>query len=92
MLPLSGGFNVQVHRINVDDLDIPKFMPRIRQYFGHFSLTPTLRSLSLCKPEGSRREDLKLKLFDCVPEIYSTLCSTQIKLLKDMVDLFRGIN
>ena len=40
--------------LEIDDLDIPNFMPRIREYFGHFS--PTLRSLALSKPKGSCRQ------------------------------------
>jgi hypothetical protein len=43
-----------VQELGIDYLDIPRFMPRIRRYFGHFS--PTLRSLALREPEGSRRQ------------------------------------
>jgi hypothetical protein len=35
-------------------LDIPSFIPGIRQYFDHF--TPTVRTLTLGSPKGSRRE------------------------------------
>jgi len=38
----------------IDRLDIPSFMPSIRQYFGHF--LPTVRELSLTSPKGSRRQ------------------------------------
>ena len=43
-----------VQELGMDRLDIPKFMPRIRRYFGHF--LPTVRSLTLREPEGSRRQ------------------------------------
>ena len=43
-----------VQSLGIDNLDIPSFMPRIRQYFGSFS--PTLRSLHLETPKGSNRE------------------------------------
>jgi len=69
-----------VQELEIDDLDIPKFMPRIQEYFGHFS--PTLRSLSLSKPKGSRRQIVffiglfqyleDLKLFDDVLDHYKS--------------------
>jgi len=69
-----------VQKLEIDDLDIPKFMPRIRQYFGNFS--PTLRSLSLCGPKGSCRQLLffiglfqyleDLELLDCVPDNFES--------------------
>ena len=43
-----------VQELAIDDLDIPSFMPTIRRYFGHFS--PTVRSLALRTPTGSRRQ------------------------------------
>ena len=43
-----------VQELGIDYLNIPKFMPRIRRYFGHFS--PTVRSLALRAPIGSRRQ------------------------------------
>ena len=43
-----------VQSLGIDNLDVPSFMPRIRQYFGSFS--PTLRSLHLGTPKGSNRE------------------------------------
>ena len=43
-----------VQRLEIDHLDIPSFMPRIRQYFDPF--LPTLRSLHLRSPKGSNRE------------------------------------
>ena len=45
-----------VQELGIEYLDIPKFMPGIRQYFGHFS--PTVRSLALREPKGSRRQIL----------------------------------
>ena len=38
----------------IDHLDIPKFMPRIQRYFGHF--LPTLQSLGVGEPRGSNRQ------------------------------------
>jgi len=43
-----------VQELDLEHLDIPNFMPRIRRYFGHFS--HTVRSLSLREPRGSRRQ------------------------------------
>ena len=43
-----------VEELGIDHLDIPEFMPRIRRYFGHF--LPTVRSLALRAPKGSRRQ------------------------------------
>jgi len=43
-----------VHELGIDHLDIPKFMPRLQQYFGQFP--PTVRSLALKEPEGSHRQ------------------------------------
>ena len=43
-----------VRELGIDCLDIPSFMPRIRQYFGH--LAQTVRSLSLRAPKGSDRQ------------------------------------
>ena len=43
-----------VQELGIDHLNIPKFMPRIRRYFGHFF--PTVRSLALRTPRGSRRQ------------------------------------
>ncbi|KAF9643564.1 hypothetical protein BDM02DRAFT_3123277 [Thelephora ganbajun] len=45
-----------VQELGLDYLDIPSFIPRIRWYFGHFS--PTVRSLALREPTGSRRQIL----------------------------------
>ena len=47
----SGLVNVQ--KLEIDELDIPSFVPGVRQYFGNF--LPTVRSLSLRKPRGSCR-------------------------------------
>ena len=43
-----------VQQLGINYLDIPSFIPRIRQYFGHF--LPTVRTLSLREPRGSRRQ------------------------------------
>ena len=43
-----------VERLEIHQLDIPDFLPRIREHFGHF--LPTVRSLSLDAPRGSSRE------------------------------------
>ena len=61
-----------VQELGIDYLDIYKFMPDIRRYFGHF--LPTVRSLTLRTPRGSCRQILyfiglfqhldDLKLFD----------------------------
>jgi len=45
-----------VQELGIEYLDIPKFMPKIQRYFGHFS--PTVRSLALSEPKGSRRQIL----------------------------------
>ena len=42
--------------LGIDCLEIPMFMPTIRQCFGHFS--PTLRFLTLKEPRGSCRQIL----------------------------------
>ena len=43
-----------VQSLEIDNLDIPSFMPRIRRYFGPF--LPTLKSLCLNAPNGSNRQ------------------------------------
>ena len=43
-----------VQELGIDFLDIASFMPEIRHYFGHF--LPTLRSLALREPKGSRQQ------------------------------------
>jgi hypothetical protein len=43
-----------VRELELGNLDIPSFMPEIPQYFKHFF--PTVRSLTLMEPIGSRRE------------------------------------
>jgi hypothetical protein len=45
-----------VQELAIDDLDIPSSMPMPQQYFGHFP--PTVRSLALKGPFGSRRQIL----------------------------------
>ena len=51
---LSAFTNIQ--ELEVDRLDIPRFIPRLRRYFGHF--IPTLRSLALREPAGCYRQVL----------------------------------
>ena len=43
-----------VQELGIDSLNIRKFVPRIRRYFGHF--LPTVRSLALRQPKGSRQQ------------------------------------
>ena len=43
-----------LQRLEIHQLDIPSFMPRVGKYFGSFS--PTLQSLYLNTPKGSNRE------------------------------------
>ena len=43
-----------VHDLEIQFLDLPKFMPRINRYFRNF--LPTVRSLALEAPKGSRRQ------------------------------------
>ena len=43
-----------VRKLEIDRLDIPRFMPRIKRYFKHFM--PTVRSLFLREPRGSNRQ------------------------------------
>ena len=43
-----------VRELGIDDLDIPSFMPKFQQYFNHF--LPTVRSLALRRPRGSKRQ------------------------------------
>ena len=43
-----------IRELGIDYLDIPSFMPKIRRYFRHF--VPTVRSLALREPLGSRRQ------------------------------------
>jgi len=43
-----------LQELAIDNLNIDKFIPKLRQCFGHFS--PTLRSLALREPEGSCRQ------------------------------------
>ena len=45
-----------VQELGIGNLDIHKFMPNIRRYFGHF--LPTVRSLTLREPRGSCRQVL----------------------------------
>ena len=43
-----------VQKLEIEYLDISSFMPRIKQYFSHFS--STVQSLVLREPSGSRRQ------------------------------------
>ena len=52
--PFMALTNVQA--LTLTYLDIPSFIPQIRQYFGHFF--PTVRSLRLGLPKGSNRQIL----------------------------------
>jgi hypothetical protein len=45
-----------VQELGIEYLDIPSFMPKLRRYFGNF--LPTVRSLALREPKGSRRQIL----------------------------------
>ena len=45
-----------VQELEIDNLNIPRFMPRIRQYFKNF--LPTLQSLALKEPKGSCQQVL----------------------------------
>jgi len=68
---------VNVQELELDRLDIHKFMPRVRRYFKNF--LPTVQSLALREPQGSRPEiiyfvglfqhleDLKLCYQPCNP-------------------------
>jgi len=109
-----------VQRLEIEHLDIPKFMPRIQRYFRYF--LPTVRSLALKDPRGSCRQIIyfiglfqhlqDLELLDCgfsyrqepaedptlippfVPPLRGWLWIThftKVHLLKDMIDLFGGI-
>jgi len=43
-----------VQDLGIDLLNIPEFMPSVQRCFGHF--LPTVRSLVLREPKGSRRQ------------------------------------
>ena len=45
-----------LQELGIDHLQVSKFMPKIRRFFGHFS--PTLRFLALKEPKGSSRQIL----------------------------------
>jgi len=45
-----------VQELGLDRLNIPQFMPHVRRSFGHF--LPTVRSLTLREPKGSRRHTI----------------------------------
>jgi len=52
LLKFSALTNVQ--ELGIEFLNISKFMPRLRRYFGHF--LPTVRSLALRSPRGTHRQ------------------------------------
>jgi hypothetical protein len=43
-----------VQKLDIANLDIPSFIPRIRRYFRHF--LPTVQSLALRNPKGTSRQ------------------------------------
>ena len=65
-----------VQELGIDYLNLPKFMPKIRRYFGHF--LPTVRSLALREPKGCCRQIIYfIGLFECLEDL---------KLLYDSLD------
>ena len=57
-----------VRRLMIYHLDIPSFMPKIRQYFGHFS--PKVRGLCLIAPKGSPRQIIHfISLFEHLQDL-----------------------
>ena len=66
-----------LQELGIDNFQVSKFMPNIRQYFGHFS--PALRFLALKEPDGSCRQILcfiglfpnlqDLKLHSCLSRV-----------------------
>ena len=65
-----------IRELGIDSFDVYSFMPNVRQYFGHFS--PTVQSLALRKPKGSRRQIIFIiGLFQHLEDV---------KLLYDSVD------
>jgi len=69
-----------VQELGIDHLDIPGFIPKINRYFGHF--LPTVRSLALRVPKGSRRQIVYfIGLFNHLEDL---------KLLYNMVDSPEG--
>jgi len=73
-----------VRELVMDHLNIPKFMPRIRRYFGHF--LPTVRSLALRKPMGSRRQIIYfIGLFQSLQDL--TLHDDALVFRKKLADL-----
>ena len=74
-----------VRRLVLDHLDIPSFMPRIQQYFGH--LSPTVRGLYLKAPKGSRQQIIYfIGLFEHLQdlEIVSDMASSQDEPVEDL--------
>jgi hypothetical protein len=62
-----------VQKLRIDDLDIPSFMPGIRRYFGNF--LPSVLSLSLMEPKGSRRQILYfIGLFEHLENLQLLYC------------------
>jgi len=79
-----------LRELGIDDFELSRFMPRIRQCFGHFS--PTLRFLALRDPRGSCRQilyfiglfpnlqDLKLHYYHLMDKRESTADATLVPL------------
>ena len=65
-----------VQELSIDYLDLPKFMLRIRRYFGHF--LPTVQFLALRTPSGSHQQIIYfIGLFEYLEDL---------KLLYDVAD------
>ena len=57
-----------VQDLEIEYLEIAKFMPKIRRYFKNF--LPTVRSLVLREPKGSRRQIIYfIGLFQCLQDL-----------------------
>ena len=88
-----------VQELDIEYLDIPAFMPRIRQCFGHFM--PTVRSLCLREPKGCHRqilyfvgsfqhlEDLEL-LFECTSYLLRREQKNDLTLVPPFAPPLRG--
>ena len=76
---ISGLTNIR--ELDIADLDIPAFMPKIQKYLGHF--LPRLQSLSLREPLGSNRQIIFfIGLFQRLEDL--TLHGTSGRFWKDM--------
>lgn len=77
------GAMVNLQDLAIADLDFSKFPVGLRGYFGHFS--PTLRSVALSGPTGTRRQlldffilfpkldDIKISYYHARPEVHEGL-------------------